>query len=1241
MSAEVLGYLNLLSKVDGKDRIQGAEGLVKALASEEAKIDFFSHGKGDAEYVLNRLFKGLLSSSICARQGFALALTRVLKRFDHTVCRTDKVLQAAKMIIRKQKASSSRQEKREYSLARLALVQVLIRSGRLKYIPATVLSGLCVEIVGYASVREVRLFVFSTLLDLYSGASGSAERGVIKEAIRGAFEAKKNEMSGDHVYLALALAQLETKKPKNSRKKGKKSASADEMKLDLLGGLLQPKNLKKFCDLLAETIRPSEVPHPVWRFIVSTLPDHQNKTMVSITDVWSYLCETHFCNPKSTLPNRRLCFQAFCSFVSNAPTIPRGLFHPLFAKTLLRALSCKNALTPPANSLIKALVSAAQRDSKIAEMTLDWMLGERKGEGDIESVQSLSQLISGGGTLLTALVGSLDSTAAKHHFDYLIRLMESSATEATRVTQSEDPPNSVEAVTKARDKRQLLFASQVEPLYLSCGVIRSLEALVSYAFFRPNTKTKSKSMAGGVMGLAKAVKVSDGVRNQLRIRVFSLLSQKCDKEKKEFKEIKGKSSYVEVLENILEFSIRVETGGSVTLCANTRKSERKEALNQRSSILEISKSISKFIKKKRSKPSENNTVQVKLSSLQVYMLVLAVVQLEAPVEVSGLLGDLIMCVKSLHHILTSKKKKKVKVTSSNQMAPHLLVLTEVILGSLVFSYSAVREAARGAFRAFSSDFTSEPLQGIISLIQSSPPQGGEGEEEEDENDAIVAAAAKMATQKPITIGMGDFLQAEGVDEEDLKDMDEESSNNDDEEEESDSDEMSEEEGDEIENPNSELSAEAKEMQMYTVQLERMMKMRKEQRKARKDMKRQAIHFRVRALELVDLYISSNPTSVHVLSLLPPLLTVATRQTSSKGMESLSKRATSILRGRFSKAPSKGMEGSEMVEVSRASGELIFQLAHSKSTSGPSLRLASLCVVYIGRLFIRSEDNDGIEWLSKKITSSLHKYMTGRKASLNYAFFSHLIEGLPALCPPLISSILPLTKSQPSSPTGCRNAFLRGECCLLLTAAVKTCCHLAKDGDIRSLLDINALLDTAKVLATPESTFKKDARIKSAMRYIVGLVSLFKLTLGENWEEKLKPKNKKKKSEIIAALKKLGGYRKTIRGVVSNALSALGGGKLSKERKEESKVDVDNDEKEEMNAFDGLGDDDEDEDDVFIDGDDDENEEEEDMDLEEREETKRKPEKRAKAEKRPKKQKKKRKRSTSERGGRKKKKVTVS
>ncbi|KAG7092382.1 hypothetical protein E1B28_008739 [Marasmius oreades] len=168
-------------------------------------------------------------------------------------------------------------------------------------------------------------------------------------------------------------------------------------------------------------------------------------------------------------------------------------------------------------------------------------------------------------------------------------------------------------------------------------------------------------------------------------------------------------------------------------------------------------------------------------------------------------------------------------------------------------------------------------------------------------------------------------------------------------------------------------------------LAEVFRMRLNEKKNGKDAgaEREAVHFKNRVLDLVDIFLKKRASNPLILRTILPLVDVATRSTPDE--KQLSDKAQGIIRYRIGKH--KELPSDADLDVASA----VLKDLHERATNARSseyLATLSDCSIYVSRLMANSGRIQEVLGLYRR---SLSDFLTKKRSSLNYVFFDGFLR----------------------------------------------------------------------------------------------------------------------------------------------------------------------------------------------------------------------------------------------------------
>jgi DNA polymerase phi len=209
-SLELFSHLTL---PDPAARLDAAVELVAALTSTQVQHEIDTDQTKsslrslapDVSYALDRLVRGLSTSSEATRQGFSVALAALLRSIpaittDMLLATTDAHLTSSSI--------SSRSEKRDYYFGCIFLALVLVRSHRLMEVPKAQLEALIDVLVTIASRKKlIRELAWNTIRIVIGELSPKLFQKLIVPELATIFEPQLQSVRPEAIALAVTIQE--------------------------------------------------------------------------------------------------------------------------------------------------------------------------------------------------------------------------------------------------------------------------------------------------------------------------------------------------------------------------------------------------------------------------------------------------------------------------------------------------------------------------------------------------------------------------------------------------------------------------------------------------------------------------------------------------------------------------------------------------------------------------------------------------------------------------------------------------------------------------------------------------------------------------------------------------------------------------------------------------------------------------------------------------------------------------
>ncbi|KAJ3275621.1 hypothetical protein HDV01_007624 [Terramyces sp. JEL0728] len=322
-----------LAAIDPEKRNNAAFSLINKLTALHAEYtteiktvqDFQTHSAPDISYALKRLLRGLSSSRDGARQGFAVALTELLRLLKLPTVFILELL----FDISEKNGTKTGQEEREFYFARLFGYQAIAQAGILGLESTTeadvqTITGSIVKISKTKDyLRDVCAQIMITVLE---NCQSNPLKKEFSQIILTLY-LKDGIVDADDLWFAVEAGRIEGIPPfGNLLSEWKK------------GDVLYPKNKHKVLEILTtSTYHNTSMLHPVFKSIISAILE--STTTISLFEFWTAIEESFF---NSSHERKFIGFQLFLEILSKTPSdkVP-VLFTQNFLRCLINSLSSK------------------------------------------------------------------------------------------------------------------------------------------------------------------------------------------------------------------------------------------------------------------------------------------------------------------------------------------------------------------------------------------------------------------------------------------------------------------------------------------------------------------------------------------------------------------------------------------------------------------------------------------------------------------------------------------------------------------------------------------------------------------------------------------------------------------------------------------------------------------------------------------------------------------------------------
>jgi DNA polymerase phi len=166
-----------------------------------------------------------------------------------------------------------------------------------------------------------------------------------------------------------------------------------------------------------------------------------------------------------------------------------------------------------------------------------------------------------------------------------------------------------------------------------------------------------------------------------------------------------------------------------------------------------------------------------------------------------------------------------------------------------------------------------------------------------------------------------------------------------------------------------------------------------------DVQRQAIHFKNRVLDLVDIFLKKQPTNPCVIRCILPLVDLLTSTATDE--QQVADKTKGVLRSRIGKQK-EGPSTLDHKHLTTILGEI--HVRSRKAHSRETLETLSQCSLYLVRLLLRADQEESVLRIYRQ---SLIDFITRKNSTLNTGFFEELVRPFPMTAWKMRSDILDL------------------------------------------------------------------------------------------------------------------------------------------------------------------------------------------------------------------------------------------
>jgi DNA polymerase phi len=1089
-----------LSDADADLRRKSACEIMEHLISAQKEVD--GEGKDadqcpDLQYALKRLLRGMCSSRECARQGFASVLSEVLASFEciqlqHAL---DRLISCTEV-----EGSMKGHEQRDFLVGRVFGFMALYRSGRLKGLTgsdAVVTHTIVSKLLELSKRQFLRQLVFELII----GIMGDCHPDTFAELLPmllPTLDAEVEDYSPDQLSLAIALQR--------------KAAALDSAHGSTLGKKL-PKNIQPSANQwlvcsskdgqslqrLVPSLRSSSScfpkVHSVWDNIINELQTHgEGKTgegmnTVLLEQLWSGVVEPALL--KSTHERRGLLMLLLQKLLPHlsASQVPL-VFTPACVRCIMNnAKDKKTYLHSQALSLLRRLGRAAQE----------------------LRVPLVSVLLTNGGIhfdqitntkTVTKLLEGMETDALQEHTFFLEQLIcepkeNAMLQQGTAVT---DDADDADMLQKKLDTNRILAIEALAATAKNPRIPQSsakrvdvLAFLMVHALFESSAEDESGSKkkkkkakkadflfehghsAGFAGAGAPKPELSLAVRSATYQRFLGMASdfpsmimalaqqakqaeQAKPSEAKEGEEseegeedadqaVESKSVEVLELDQLWPWSLHQYHDQLVSAGAQPHFSMDEDMQQQRQTMLDTVASIQGVLGKKGVTTAEKQ----QLLAFHRILLLLGLQQFQSfdqpdlGEEAGDSIVELSRCFVEMYKDRFPEVADKQDADDESESMDHTLVLVELLLGLLTQPSSFLRKSVKELFRLISDKLSEAALQAVLQVVcdvnedpmdAEQEDDDEEDEEEEDEEDDEEAEEEEE--------GGGDK-----EDEDDEVDHSRISRNNGDSDDDDDEDDIvlgSDETLDHLREGAADDAMAA------------LARLRFERSGGRaKQIKEEKFKFRLRALELFEVFMTRNPSSVLPIRIGVHVQLLRAAVDLISAVTDLRKPAAQSMLARLKSVYTKSLCRSKEIPRGAAVKEIADKLHDQmrelyeilmKAPSSALLQMGSAGLLYTARV-LQGTSMLRPDQVIAVYEDALDNWMQRKNSKLQPLIFTELINRHPDLAWKLAPSLLKCTaatngeatnkggKDKSKDKSKARSSYARCEALRLLTQLLRT------------------------------------------------------------------------------------------------------------------------------------------------------------------------------------------------------------
>ncbi|KAK3731456.1 hypothetical protein QZH41_013647 [Actinostola sp. cb2023] len=1097
-SESVLSHYWDLASTNEDVRVKAACGLVNSLIEAQNQHVKESDNEdtlcADLDYSLKRLSKGLASSRKGARQGFAAALAEILHQFE--CVHTEQVMELLEKSLQVTGNAKSQEERDAYIGHIFGLMSVVKSYDLSENTKASECTWLAKVVIMLKQLSEKKSYLkeicMKSIVDIISTISFDVFEEYVLPSVNDFIYGGWSNATPDSLLIALCT----------QRKFGKQFDKKKFKKAWNSSSIVDAQNYSKMPNILQETTNVHPNVHCVWNELF--LQIYEQEKAVNFKEFWTIVIDNGL-----FMSSHGKKYLGFSLIAMILPKLKENQVPIVFSKTIVKSFlnnlsSSQNYLHNAAKYLASSMSNGLSQneDPNVTASVIQHLLGK---QGNIQ-FDKLTKTKT-----VESLLGKLQGSGLERVVVWLIDCFKAGYTNSTE----DERPSEREV-----DFIRLSILNQILSLGKNKNLCQSGEWMKKLLFFLIETtyfeKVQEKDKL--LFPLSKQVKEVSEQRLLSFIKELGTVShsgQEGLKTRKSSKSDDEQNWMFTILKHTKELLDSDDHKTSTPSWSDKTKKSFDSAL----------KIVTKIHKKHEcgNGNAEDEAFQLLLShmTLQLFM---------DPEQAAEILDEVKSCYKN-------RQEKDEDIDTDE---PHWVeVLTEILLSLLTRPSNLLRHVVDEVFTAIAPHLTQDALRIIIQAVDArSLGEGGdEMLEVEDGSDDEEMDNEELEQDK--TNGTKSD-----------QDNDDDESDDDDESEEEENNEVDEAfraevqaalgdgaVAEDVEGSDDDDDLDDEAMQQFDEALAEVFRSRGQGAKEKKNKKDKAkiiLHFKLRVLDIIEIFIKKQPSNPLILDLIEPLLSLVWSSINSKDYGTLGERAQGIYRNKLCairEHPSSSDVDSEEIHN-------LLETLIQKSMSAPSLNIVTLvtkgCMLLI-RVLKGKPQQQQSETPSKKrkhkafkavetsvglvdvprvaalFKEALKDFMEKRTSHLHPVLFTELINRYQflawELAPDLVKSI-----------TNAVNSFRKMQACVMLSRLLSHKCPLYEQ-HIKTLAPpLQETLQTILEESSQEGTNMKSKHFKEVLKLMTKFLKEIKSLEAEHVieRESLKKALKKSLDGILAS-----------------------------------------------------------------------------------------------------------------------------